>query len=467
MKRLVLLLLATIAQAVAASKPNFIVILADDMGWNDARFCGNAIIDTLHLDQLAQEGMVFTQAYASAPNCAPTRACLLTGQYPPRHGVYTVVDDRHAPGSPHHKILSAQSRESLPTESITLAESLKPAGYATALFGMWNLGRGRTGPANPTGQGFDVYMEPKELGFKKDAYRDAAGRYSPDILTDAALKWVESVQERPFFLYLAFHDVHAPFDPMPALLAKYKARTGVNDPAYAATIEAMDANVGRVLDALNKSGLAQNTYVIFTSDNGGTRQYVTPLRGGKGTLYQGGIRVSAILRGPGIPSGRHSPVATLSMDWYPTVLDLAGVQASDGIPLDGCSLAPIAKGQGTLPARDVFWHFPCYIGGGGPCSAMLSGDWKLIEFFESGTTELYNLSQDPGEKIDLTASEPGRSAELLAKLHVWQDETQAPRPNAANSAYDPSATGKPGRQDQDNTGGKDLQRRHPKDPSQS
>jgi arylsulfatase A-like enzyme len=222
-----------------------------------------------------------------------------------------------------------------------------------------------------------------------------------------------------------------------------------------------------VLDALNKSGLAQNTYVIFTSDNGGTRQYVAPLRGGKGTLYQGGIRVPAILRGPGIPSGRHSPVATLSMDWYPTVLDLAGVQASDGIPLDGRSLASIAKGQGTLPARDVFWHFPCYIGGGGPCSAMLSGDWKLIEFFESGTTELYNLSQDPGEKIDLTASEPGRSAELLAKLHVWQDETQAPRPNAANSAYDPSATGKPGRQDQDNTGGKNLQRRHPKDPSQS
>jgi len=241
----------------------------------------------------------------------------------------------------------------------------------------------------------------------------------------------------------------------------------VNDPAYAATIEAMDANVGRVLDALNKSDLAQNTYVIFTSDNGGTRQYVAPLRGGKGTLYQGGIRVPAILRGPGIPSGRSSTVATLSMDWYPTVLDLAGVQAPDGIPLDGRSLVPIAKGQGTLPARDVFWHFPCYIGGGGPCSAMLSGDWKLIEFFESGTTELYNLSKDPGEKIDLTASEPERSAELLAKLHTWQDETQAPRPNAANPAYDPSATGKPGRQDQDNTGGKDLQRRRPKDPFQS
>lgn len=447
MKKLLFILLATMAQALAASKPNFVVILADDMGWNDARFCGNTFIDTPNLDQLAQEGIVFTQAYASAPNCAPTRACLLTGQYPPRHGVFTVVDERHAPGTPHHKILSAPSREALPTESITLAESLKSAGYNTGLFGMWNLGRGRTGPTTPRGQGFDVFMEPKELGFEKDAYRDAAGRYSPDVLTDAALKWVDSVRERPFFLYLAFHDVHAPFDPKPDLLAKYKTRTGVNEPSYAATVEAMDANVGRVLDALNKSGLAQNTYVIFTSDNGGTRQYVAPLRGGKGTLYQGGLRVPAILRGPGIPAGRPSPVAMLSMDWFPTILDLAGVQTHGGVALDGRSLAPIAKGGETPLERDLFWHFPCYIGGGGPCSGILSGDWKLLEFFESGAVELYNLSKDPGEKTNLSSSEPARSAQLLAKLHAWQDETQAPRPGTPNPAYDPSATGKPQRQD--------------------
>ena len=451
---------------MAASKPNFVLILADEMGWTDARFCGNTFIDTPHLDQLAQEGIVFTQAYASAPNCAPTRACLLTGQYPPRHGVYTVVDDRHSPGSPHHKILSAPSREALPTESITLAESLKPAGYATALFGMWNLGRGRSGPTTPTGQGFDIFMEPKELGFEKDAYRDAAGRYAPDALTNASLKWMASMRECPFFLYLAFHDVHAPFNHKPELLAKYKARAGVHDPAYAATVEAMDTNVGRVLEALRQAGLSQNTYVIFTSDNGGTRQYVAPLRGGKGTLYQGGLRVPAILRGPGIPSGQHSPVAALSMDWYPTVLDLAGVQAPEGIPLDGHSLVPIAKGEGTPSSRDVFWHFPCYIRGGGPCSAILSGDWKLIEFFESGTTELFELSKDSGEKTDLTTSEPGRSAELLAKLHAWQDETGAPRPSAANPAYDPSVTGKTQRHGQGNKAGNDLHRRRPKIPPQ-
>ncbi len=193
---------------------------------------------------------------------------------------------------------------------------------------------------------------------------------------------------------------------------------------------------------------------------------MAPLRGGKGTLYQGGIRVPAILRGPGIPSGQHSPVATLSMDWYPTVLDLAGVQTPEGIPLDGRSLVRIAKGESTPSSRDVFWHFPCYIGGGGPCSAILSGDWKLIEFFESGTTELFDLSKDPGEKTDLTTSEPGRSAELLAKLHAWQDETGAPRPNAANPAYDPSARGKTQRQGQGHKAGNELHRRRPKTPPQ-
>lgn len=440
-------LMSALVPAAAEPKPNFVLILADDMGWNDAGFSGNRFIDTPHLDRLAREGVVFAEACASAPNCAPTRASLLTGQYSPRHGVYTVVDARHAPGSPHHKILSAESRDSLRDESLTLAEALKPAGYATGMFGMWNLGVGRSGPAAPTGQGFDVFTEPKRLGFEKDAYRDATGRYSPDVLTDAALEWMESVKDRPFFLYLPFHDVHAPYDPKPKLLAKYLARQGFPDPAQAATVEAMDANVGRLLDAIEKSGAAKRTYVIFTSDNGGTRQYVAPLRGGKGTLYQGGLRVPAAIRGPGIAAGGVSRVTTLSMDWFPTVLELAGLSLPDDAQIDGRSLVPLLGKRSTAWDRDVFWHFPCYIGGGGPCSAVRSGDWKLIEFFESQRTELYQLSADLGETRDLSSREPERAAELLAKLRAWQTASKAVCPSLPNPAYDPSAEPKRSRDD--------------------
>lgn len=437
---------SAVVSAGAEPQPNFVFILADDMGWNDAGFCGNKFIDTPHLDRMAKDGVVFAQACASAPNCAPTRACLLTGQYPPRHGVFTVVDERHTPGSPHHKILAAESREALPTERVTLAEALRPAGYATGMFGMWNLGRGRSGPETPTGQGFDVFMEPKQLGFEKDAYRDAKGGYSPDALTDAAMKWMEAVKERPFFLYLAFHDVHAPFDPKPELLAKYKARSGVQDAALAATVEAMDANIGRVLAALQKHGVAERTYVIFTSDNGGSRHTIAPLRGGKGTLYQGGVRVPAFIRGPGIKPGV-SQAVTLSMDWFPTIMELAGQKPPVAAKPDGRSLVPLLRDPAAKLERDVFWHFPCYIGGGGPCSAIRSGNWKLIEFFESGSVELYDLAADPGERRDLTTAEPKRAEELRAKLRAWQKSTGAPRPLQPNPGYDPSATAKRSREE--------------------
>lgn len=447
-------LLCLTGQIMADARPNFVLILADDMGWNDVGFAGNTSIDTPNIDRLARDGMVFAQACASAPNCAPTRACLLTGQYPPGHGVYTVVDDRHAPGSPTHKILAASSREALPSESVTLAEALKPAGYSTGMFGMWNLGRGRSGPTTPIGQGFDVFTEPKQLGFEKDAYHDAEGRYSPDVLTDAALKWMESVKDSPFFLYLAFHDVHAPYDPKAELMKKYQDREGVDEPAHAATVEAMDANVQRVLAALEKSGLSAKTHVIFTSDNGGDRRLVAPLRGGKGTLYQGGVRVPAAIKGPGIKPGRTSQITMLSMDWFPTVMDLAGLTIPEKAKLDGRSLKPLLAGESTGLDRDVFWHFPCYIGGGGPCSAIRSGDWKLIEFLESKTTELYHLKEDPGETRDLASEEPKRAADLLARLHAWQRATSAPCPAQPNPAHDPKAVPNRGREERGKGGKK-------------
>ena len=441
-----LLFLGTPALLHAAdTKPNFIFILADDMGWNDASFCGNPTVDTPNLNALAKSGVVFSQAYASAPNCAPTRACLLTGQYTPRHGVYTVVDDRHTPGSPHQKILASESQAELPATTVTLPEALTHDGYSTALFGMWNLGRGRSGNGSPTEQGFDLYVEPKDLGFEKDTYFRKDGVYTSDALTDGALKWITGLQKQPFFLYLAFHDVHAPFDPKPDLLAKYKARPGVADPLLAASVEAMDANIGRLLEGIKRMGLSANTYIVFTSDNGGTRQYVAPLRGGKSTLYEGGLRVPAIVSGPGIDGDRVSKANIMTMDFYPTFLEMAGIPAPAMQTLDGVSLLPLLKGKTNDIARDLFWHFPSYSGPTSPCSAMQSEHWKVIEFFESGTTEIYDLAEDPSEANNLTAKQPQRTQSLLAKLHNWQSEIHATRPTTPNPQYDPNAVRDPSR----------------------
>ena len=423
--------------------PNVVLFLIDDMGWRDVGFAGNPHIDTPNCDRLAREGMVFTQAYASAPNCAPTRACLMSGQYTPRHGVYTVVDERHLPGSPHHKVLATESRAELPTESVTIAESLRAGGYATGMIGMWNLGRGKSGPFTPTGQGFEVFKEPKSLGFEKDAYQRADGAYLSDEFTTAGIEWMEANRARPFFLYMAYHDVHAPYDPKPELAEKYRKKSeelGVEiDADHAATVEALDQNVGRILDYLDEKRLAENTIVLFTSDNGGTRQYTAPLNSGKGSLYEGGIRVPFVLRGPGIAAGLESAEPILSMDVYPTLLDFAGLAAPESQRLDGASLRPLLSGEaGSLARERVFWHFPCYVGGNGPSSAMRQGDWKIIEFFESQEVEIYDLSTDPGEQNDLGRAMPEKAQELASALNAWQEETGASRPTDLNPRYDAS-----------------------------
>ena len=246
------------------SRPNFIFILIDDMGWRDMGFSGNDFAETPNTDRLAREGIIFSQAYSSAPNCAPSRACIMSGQYPPRHGIYTVVDERHAPGSPHHRIVAAQSKDAMDTEVITIAECFKDAGYATAAFGMWNLGRGRSGPSTATGQGFDIYKKPQDVGFAQHAYFDDNGNFLTDVFTDDGIEFIEANKDRPFFLYLPYHAIHAPFEPKADLVAKYerKARDTGNrnaDPVYSAMIDAVDQNIGRVMDTLNRLGLDDNT----------------------------------------------------------------------------------------------------------------------------------------------------------------------------------------------------------------
>jgi len=452
MRRLLLIIAgiaATIGIPAAAAEakrpPNVILVLMDDMGWRDVGFMGNTFVETPHLDQLAKRGLVFTQAYASAPNCAPTRACLMSGQYTPRHGIYTVVDPRQPAGSPWHKLTGAPSESELATEVVTIPEALQTRRYATGYFGMWNLGRGRTGPRTPGGQGFDTVVFPETLGFAKDAYIDRDGHQLSDRLTDEVLAFVEKHRTAPFFVYLADHAIHAPYEPEPELLAKYERKAAAsddrrNDPAQAATIEAVDRNVGRIVARLERLGLTDDTVVIFTSDNGGTAQYTPPLKGGKGELTEGGIRVPLVVAGPVVPRpGTSCDEPVMSIDFYPTLLELAGATAPKGQPLDGASLMPLLRG-GELPRRRLFWHFPCYVGRATPSSAIRDGDHKLVEFFEDGgRVELYDLAADPSERRDLSRSMPEKTAELSAALYQWQREIGAAIPAQANPSYDPRA----------------------------
>jgi arylsulfatase A-like enzyme len=426
------------------SQPNFVFILIDDMGWQDMGFSGNDFAETPNTDQIAREGIIFSQAYSSAPNCAPSRACIMSGQYPPRHGIYTVVDERHAPGSPHHKVIAAHSKDTMDTEVITIAECLRDAGYATAAYGMWNLGRGRSGPNTATGQGFDVYEKPQDIGFDQHSYFDEDGNFLTDVFTDHGIDFIESNKDRPFFLYLPFHAIHAPFEPKPDLVAKYERKaqeTGSRtaDSVYAAMVDAVDQNIGRVMDSLKRLNLDDNTMVVFTSDNGGTPEFVAPLNGSKGALYEGGIRVPACVWWSGINNpGRTSDTPILGMDFYPTMLAAAGI-ALPKQTLDGANFLPVLQNTGEVDRDAVFWHFPSYVGRGAPSSAIRIGEWKLIEHFEDHRLELFNLTKDIGESRNLAGSNPTKAKELHARLTAWQQSTSADIPTALNPNFDPSA----------------------------
>ena len=431
---------------VSARQPNVVLILIDDMGYRDTGFVGNKYIDTPNIDKIAKSGAVFNQCYASAPNCAPTRACLLTGQYTPRHGVYTVVDDRYAPGQPHMKVMSTKGNDELPPDTKTVADALKSNGYATALIGMWNIGRGRDGtPGSPTGRGFDIYKRPDDLNFEKDAYMNSQGRYLSDALCDQALSWIDQNKSKPFFLYYAEHSVHEPFDPKPELLAKYKSKTPTGldkgiTPEYAATVEAVDTSIGRIMAKLESLGLAKDTLVIFTSDNGGLPYVVNPLRGSKGLLYEGGIRVPGAISWPGvIPAGKSFDEPVASIDFMPTILEATGTPLPKNQPTDGISLLNQVKTGASLKRNALYWHFPCYIGKGEPMSLLRSGDYKLIQKFAGPTFELYNVKKDPSEETDLAKTEPAKLEELKKLLFAWQKETGAFLADQKNPAYDPTA----------------------------
>lgn len=452
-----LLLLFLSTNAFPQQAPNILLINIDDMGWRDVGFMGSEYYETPNLDALAAEGMIFTNAYASASNCAPSRACLMSGQWTPRHGIYTVANSDRGK-SETRKLIPTPNNTFLPDSQYTLAEALKDAGYVTCHAGKWHLSN------DPTTQGFDVNIGGTLAGHPISYYPPYRNvpldpptddYYLTNLIMDKALEFINSVGENPFFMNYSPFAVHTPIHPVKELLPKYKnkpAWNGQNNADYATMIENLDIQIGRLIDELKKFGKLDNTFILFTSDNGGhygvTKQ--GPLRSGKGSYYEGGIREPMFVRWPGkVPAGTKTDVPVTNLDFYPTFLEIAGVEKPADKILDGQSIIPILYGKGTLKERPLFWHFPIYLEAyvmegdrtqdplfrTRPGSAVRLGDWKLIHYFENNDFELYNLKEDIAENNNLAKINPEKLNELLLILDNWRKETIAPVPEKLNPEY--------------------------------
>jgi arylsulfatase A-like enzyme len=451
-------------------KPNIIFILVDDLGWADLGCYGSTFYETPNLDRLAKEGMRFTDAYAAAPVCSPTRASILTGKYPARLGITDWLPGRK--DQPSQKLNRAELQPYLPLEENTLAEALKQRGYTTAFLGKWHLG---DSPKYwPEQQGFDLnlagfgkgtppsYFSPYQLPNLPDG---PAGEYLTDRLTDEALRVVEKSTDNPFFIFLSHYTVHTPLQAKPALIDKYKSKAArqpagdaptfraegdhqvrqiQNHPTYAAMVENLDTNIGRIMDRLAALGLDEKTILIFTSDNGGlsiaegSPTSNVPLRAGKGWAYEGGVREPLLVKWPGVTkpdSICDEPVT--STDFFPTLLEMAGLPAQSAPDSDGVSRVLELQGK-TAPPRPLFWHYPHYSNQGGkPYGAVRLGDFKLIEWYEDKRIELYNLHNDLGEKNNLAAEKPETAVALVARLNDWRKDIKARMPEP-NISYDPT-----------------------------
>jgi len=444
------------------AKPNIVFLFIDDLGWKDVGFMGSEYYETPAIDQLAKNGMVFTQAYANAANCAPTRACLLSGQYSPRHGVYTVArPDRGDPKD--RRLIPIPNSRTVPLEHVMISEALKPAGYRSAAIGKWNVGN------SPEKQGFDLGIPGS--GFQ--GHFNEEGEYLTDYLTDQAVAFIKDNHPMdtgdPFFLYLAHYAVHTPIQAKDSLIDKYQEKQGSryqNNPTYAAMIESVDQSVAKINATLEELGLTENTLLVFFSDNGGHGTYTSqkPLRGGKGMFYEGGIREPMFVYWPGqIKAGTVCEEPVIGTDFYPTFLELAGVDQPTDYVLDGRSIVPLLKGEASLKREAIFWHFPAYLNAyqgmkeesrdtvfrTRPVSIIRKGEWKLLQFHEewvldggqeklpdNNAVELYNLSSDLGETKNLAAVEIGKREELLDDLIKWQKDIDAPIPREMNPKYE-------------------------------
>lgn len=429
-----------------AKRPNIVFILADDLGWADLGCYGSTFHRTPNLNRLAARGVRFTQGYAAGNVCSPTRASILTGRNPARLRLTNfLVGHRWRDGSPLQPV--DWRTEGLPPGEVTLAQVLRAAGYVTGIVGKWHLGK-----RGPEAFGFDENLN-VGLGGSPPGYFDKKGRYLTDRQTEAAEQFLARHKDRPFFLYLAYNAVHVPLQAKKELAAKYekaqpaggsvfgqdkgvKVREVQDHAVYAAMLESLDEGVGRVMKKLADLGLDENTIIVFTSDNGGlcsAEGWPTtnrPLRLGKGWLYEGGVRVAWLVRWPGVArEGSTCDVPVISDDFAPTLLEMAGLPALPKQHLDGVSFAPLLRGGGKLDRQTLYWHYPHYSNQGGPPSgAVRHGDLKLIEFYEDGRLELYDLKNDPGECNDLAARMPERVRELRGMLETWRRSVAAQMP---------------------------------------
>ena len=435
--------------------PNVILILADDLGWADLNCYGNRTYRTPNLDRLAAGGMRFTDAYAASSVCSPTRASIQSGKYPARLDLTIWLNGR----SPAHaKLLDAPHATELPLEEVTIAESLGEAGYATASVGKWHLGGE---PFFPQHQGYDLNVGGTAGGSPAGGYflvnkmilpEAQQGEYLTDHLTDQGMRFIEANRRGPFFLYQSYHSVHTPIQGKPELVAEYEKRIEELDvefnPAYAAMVHSLDENVGRIMDKLDELDIADDTVVVFFSDNGGYHRVTNnaPLRAGKGYSYEGGHREPLIVSYPRlIRPGSVCDEPVVSTDFYPTMLELADLKPKPQQHCDGRSIVPLLKdSDATLDREAIYWHYPHYSPQGGtPSGAIRQGPWKLIEFFEDGRLELYNLEDDLSEERDLAPDMPEKVGQLHEKLLAWREQVDAkmPSPNPdPNPGRRPSST---------------------------
>ncbi len=448
---------------LSSRPPNIVLIFADDLGWKDVGYQGSDFMETPNLDRLAEQGMVFTAGYAAAGNCAPSRACLLSGSYTPRHHVYAVGSTDRGPKQ-SQRLIPIANRSGLAEENVTLAEALKAAGYVTGIFGKWHLD-GKEG-ASPSDQGFDVTGE--SFAGWKDKVKDAQNPKGIYSLTKAAGEFMEKNKERPFFVYLPHYAIHTALQARPSTIEKFKAKTPGeqhDNALYAACTYDLDDGVGLLMKKIADLGLEENTLLVFTSDNGGTQQSSQePLRGNKGCYYEGGIREPFIVRWPAVtkPASR-CDVPVINVDLYPTFLAAAGADVPAGKILDGESLLPLFRGEASLNRESIFWHFPGYLDrpvirgreldvASGfrtrPVSVIHKGDWKLHLFHEewqldggrktlatNQAVELYNLKNDIGEHNNLANTETAKRDELLDELLVWQKSADAVMPSKPNPDF--------------------------------
>ena len=444
----------------SSPRPNFIFILADDLGWADLGCYGSDLHETPNIDKLARQGMRFTDAYAAAPVCSPSRASIMTGKCPARLHM-TIWYESSANPPRNRKLIPPVTQGNLPHEQVTIAEVLEDAGYFTAHVDKWHLGDAAHYPQT---QGFDVNIGGTFWGAPKSFFYPYSGpsrwggeyRYVPhlefgdegeyltDRLTDEALSIMDKVKDKSFFLNLCYHTVHTPIEGKPELVEYYrnKVKPGMNhhNYEYAAMVHSLDENVGRILDKIDELGVAERTIVVFFSDNGGyinefNQKVVTsnyPLRCGKGSLYEGGVREPLIIRWPGVAkSGSVCSEPVSSIDFYPTFLDITGLagDSKHNADMDGHSLMPLLKNPAAKLKREfLYWHYPHYYPTTTPVSSIRKGDWKLLEYFEDNHIELYNLKNDIGEQKNLAETMPEKAEELRKHLDAWRKAVDAQMP---------------------------------------